>query len=390
MTQRSRRTTCGGPTGSGGRVSRGTGVRRTAAAVAAMALTMAGVWSGAAPAGAATTPAGTAASGDVTTGQQNNMRTAWDPAEPALTQPAVSASNFGQLFSTQLNGQVYAQPLVVRSHVIAATETNWVYGLDSATGAIKWSRQVGPDWTHHDGAVRRHRAGHRHHLHSRVRPATDAVYFTAKINDGGRPTTPNWYVHAVDPATGAERAGWPVRLGGSPSNDPTRVFNAETAAQRPGPPAAQRGRVRRLRLLLRPRPYVGYVVGRQHDHRPGDRDVEHRERHQHGRGWHLAGRRRAGRRRRRHLLRHRQRHRPAARHPARPRRPRWPSRWFASHVQPDGSLRPGTSSPPPTTPSSTRTTPTWAAGDRWRSPTATGQPPILISWSRSARTATST
>jgi polyvinyl alcohol dehydrogenase (cytochrome) len=46
-------------------------------------------------------------------------------------------------WSAGLGGAVYGQPLVIGSTVIAATETDEVYGLDRATGAIRWHVKVG-------------------------------------------------------------------------------------------------------------------------------------------------------------------------------------------------------------------------------------------------------
>ncbi len=71
---------------------------------------------------------------DEVTVSQNDLRTGWDQNERALSPSVVGGGHFGQLFSTAVNGQVYAQPLVVGSHVIVATENNWVYGLNSVTG----------------------------------------------------------------------------------------------------------------------------------------------------------------------------------------------------------------------------------------------------------------
>ena len=53
------------------------------------------------------------AQADVTTVSVDTLRTGWDQNEPALGPSAVSAADFGQLFATQLDGQVYAQPIVV-------------------------------------------------------------------------------------------------------------------------------------------------------------------------------------------------------------------------------------------------------------------------------------
>jgi hypothetical protein len=65
-------------------------------------------------------------------------------------------------------------------------------------------------------------------------PATNAVFFMAKVNDGTDAQHPHFWMHSINPATGAERAGWPVSIQGTPSNDPGDPFNPETAAQRPG------------------------------------------------------------------------------------------------------------------------------------------------------------
>jgi len=78
---------------------------------------------------------------DEVTASQDDLRTGWDPAEPAMT-PA-DVKTFGQLFSTPVNGQVYAQPLVIGSTVIVATENDMVYGLDAATGAVQWQTSLG-------------------------------------------------------------------------------------------------------------------------------------------------------------------------------------------------------------------------------------------------------
>ena len=83
---------------------------------------------------------------DVLTVSSDVLRTGWDQNEPGLSPTQVSAPDFGRLFATQLNGQVYAQQVVSHGVLLAATENNWVYGLDPVTGAIKWQRNVGPAW----------------------------------------------------------------------------------------------------------------------------------------------------------------------------------------------------------------------------------------------------
>jgi hypothetical protein len=60
--------------------------------------------------------------------------TAWDANEPGLSPASVTSSDFGQLFSTPVDGQVYAEPILAAGTLIAATEANGIYGLDPVTG----------------------------------------------------------------------------------------------------------------------------------------------------------------------------------------------------------------------------------------------------------------
>lgn len=45
--------------------------------------------------------------------------------------------------SPQLDGDIYAEPLVIDANVIAATESNSLYALDGATGEIVWRTNLG-------------------------------------------------------------------------------------------------------------------------------------------------------------------------------------------------------------------------------------------------------
>ncbi|WP_141305770.1 outer membrane protein assembly factor BamB family protein, partial [Sinomonas atrocyanea] len=204
---------------------------------------------------------GTTASADVGTIAVDSLRTGWDSSESALSPSAVGSTNFGKLFSTAVDGQVYAQPLVVGQTVVAATENNAVYGLDATTGAVKWTRSVGPAWpasTVSCGDLVPNIGITSSPVYD---AATNSVFLTAKTNDGANAQLPHWYMHSIDITTGAERAGFPVMINGAPTNDPTHPFNALTAMQRPG-------------LLLMGgvvyagfashcdyNPFVGYVVG---------------------------------------------------------------------------------------------------------------------------------
>ncbi|MFJ8106191.1 choice-of-anchor D domain-containing protein [Streptomyces sp. NPDC096132] len=171
---------------------------------------------------------------DVTTVSEDTYRTGWDDNEPGLAPEQVSSSDFGQQFSTTVDGQVYAQPLVVGKTVVVATENNKVYGLNSATGAKTWTKSLGAAWPASAigcGDLVPNIGVTATPVYD---PSTGTVYLTSKVNDGPDTQHPSWYVHALSVTTGAERGGWPVKVSGAPVNDPGRPFNAYTAMQRPG------------------------------------------------------------------------------------------------------------------------------------------------------------
>jgi Abnormal spindle-like microcephaly-assoc'd, ASPM-SPD-2-Hydin/PQQ-like domain len=171
---------------------------------------------------------------DVVTAGFDNLRTGWDSSEKDLYPTTVTGSNFGQLFATSVEGQVYAQPLVVGDTVIVNTEDDYVYGLDATTGAIKWRDNFGPAWPASTVGCADLTPNLGSTSTAVYDPTTNAVYLTTKVNNGADATSPSWYLHSVDASTGVERSGWPTRITGTPSNDPDRPFNAETVNQRPG------------------------------------------------------------------------------------------------------------------------------------------------------------
>jgi hypothetical protein len=89
----------------------------------------------------------------VTTYHYDNLRTGWNPNETMLT-AAKFPSPFGMLASVTLDDQVDAQPLIVPNQTIfdgtkhdvvyVATASNTVYAIDASTGAILYSRNLGP------------------------------------------------------------------------------------------------------------------------------------------------------------------------------------------------------------------------------------------------------
>ncbi|MFC4036634.1 choice-of-anchor D domain-containing protein [Streptomyces polygonati] len=198
---------------------------------------------------------------DETTVSTDTLRTGWDQNEPGLGPSSVSAPDFGQLFSTTVNGQVYAQPIVVGGTVVTVTENNWIYGMNAATGAVTWSRSVGAPWP--ASAIGCGDLVPNVGITSTpvYDPASNALFFIAKVNDGPDANNPHFYLHSVNPATGAERSGWPVTVQGSPTNNPGATFNPKTAAQRAGLLLLDGVVYAGFASHCDYGPYVGYVAG---------------------------------------------------------------------------------------------------------------------------------
>ena len=78
---------------------------------------------------------------DVLTNRYHNARTGANLNETLLNQSNVNVNDFGKLFARGVDGQIYAQPLIVsdleipelgkRSIVIVATTRNMVYAFDA-------------------------------------------------------------------------------------------------------------------------------------------------------------------------------------------------------------------------------------------------------------------
>lgn len=88
--------------------------------------------SGSAPPG----PVGLGRATSWTTYHADAIRSGVAPGLPAAGRLAIG-------WSTSLDGAVYGQPLVVAGMVIAATENDSVYGLDFATGRVRWRAHLG-------------------------------------------------------------------------------------------------------------------------------------------------------------------------------------------------------------------------------------------------------
>lgn len=201
----------------------------------------------------------TRARADEITISQGNARTGWDQSEPGLSPATLKSGTFGQLFATQLSGQVYAQPLVVGNSLIVVTEQDDVYSLNAQAGTVNWKLSLGPSWpsgvlgcgdlTPDIGSTST----------PVYDPATGDVYLTAVVNDGPSLYQPHVYFVAVNAQTG--RKDWQVPVSGAPSNDPSRPFDPLTERQRASLLLMNGSVYMAFGSYCDYSPYVGYVAG---------------------------------------------------------------------------------------------------------------------------------
>ena len=168
------------------------------------------------------------------TNSGDNLRTGWYPDEPSITPQLVSGGTFGQLWSAPVEGQVYAQPLLANGTLLVATENNKVYGLDPATGALKWSKSLGTPWNASDIGCGDLAPTIGVTATPVVDPATDTAYLTHKTYVSGSSGPARWYMDAINLASGAEQPGFPVELAGTAQNSSRQTFEPTTELQRPG------------------------------------------------------------------------------------------------------------------------------------------------------------
>jgi hypothetical protein len=172
---------------------------------------------------------------DTTTVANDQLRTGWYSNQTNLSPDLVSGGTFGKLFAANVDGQVYAQPLVSQGTLLIVTETNNIYGLDPVTGAQKWTRNLGVPFN--PSAVSCSDLAPSVGITGTpvIDPLTNIAYFTSKTYVGGSTSGPvAWYMHAVDVATGNEESGFPVQIQGTATNDTSHPFDSTTQMQRPG------------------------------------------------------------------------------------------------------------------------------------------------------------
>ena len=213
---------------------------------------------------AASSSVATAGAGDVTA-SLNAMRTGWDPDEPGLAPVAdggpVGAASFGQLFTAHLNGEIYAQPLVVGNVLVVATETNHVYGLNAVTGAVEWSRYLGKPEPYTSTGCTNLTPAIGVTSTPVYDPATGAIYLTTVVDDGPTVAQPHVYTYAMSLSSGRVLPGWPVSIQGSPVNGPGMSFDPLSERQRPGLLLLGGSVYMAFGAYCDYLPYSGYVAG---------------------------------------------------------------------------------------------------------------------------------
>ena len=165
---------------------------------------------------------------DVLTWHNDLARTGQNLSEVVLTPANVNSTSFGKLFFIPVDGQVYAQPLLVsalsipgvglRDVVYAATEHDTVYACDADTGAIFWQRSMLlPGETPSDplgcGDLTPELGITATPVIDRASGPSGTIYVVAMSKDA----TGNYFqrLHALDLASGAEELGGPVSISAS-------------------------------------------------------------------------------------------------------------------------------------------------------------------------------
>ncbi|MDX6717527.1 MAG: hypothetical protein QOH30_4085, partial [Baekduia sp.] len=170
------------------------------------------------------------------TNSGSDLRDGWYPDQPKLAPDLVGGGTFGKLWSADVDGQVYAQPLVSAGHVLVATQRNQVSSFDAESGATRWSRKLLhptpfnpldvscsdllPDIGVTSTPV--------------IDPATNTMYLTHKTYASGSSGAALYWLDALDVTTGVDRPGFPVQLQGAADNLPGVTFDAKYELQRPG------------------------------------------------------------------------------------------------------------------------------------------------------------
>src|SRR5215831_6432467 len=153
--------------------------------------------------------------------QHNDLaRTGQNLSETVLTPSNVNVNQFGLLFKTGVDNQVYAQPLVVanvsigggtHNVVYVATTNNSVYAFDADNGTQYWHVNLGTpisNANYGSGCVDIN--GNAGIVGTPViDPTSGTLYVVNSLNSAG---VFSFMLHALDISTGTDKTGSPVQI----------------------------------------------------------------------------------------------------------------------------------------------------------------------------------
>ena len=188
---------------------------------------------------------------NVTTSHDDNSRTGQFTQETVLTPANVNSGHFGKVFSTAVDGWVYAQPLYLSTVSISggihnvlyvATEHDSLYAIDADDGTIYWQASlIPPGGTTINSSGDLQCADIVPEVGITGTPVIDrttgTIYLVAVSKIGG---SFYQYLHAIDIATGAEKFAGPKLIQASVPGTATDSvggyvsFNAKMENQRAG------------------------------------------------------------------------------------------------------------------------------------------------------------
>ena len=187
--------------------------------------------------------AGAFASTSVTTYHNDNMRTGWNSDERILTPKNVSGNKFNLIASTALDDQVDAQPLVVTDQeikgkgkhnvVYVATESNSIYAIDAASGAVLRHVKLGKPVSYVNLPGQCNNNGPNVGIDSTpvIDPNTDTMYVVTYTMESNAQT---YRLHALSLSSLADETPSVVITASAPlSKSGTYRFNASSSRQRP-------------------------------------------------------------------------------------------------------------------------------------------------------------
>jgi len=198
-------------------------------------------------------PSSAFAATDVLTWHNNLARTGLNSREWTLTPGNVNVADFGKLWVANLDGQIYAQPLVVSglnfpgwdiyNALYVATEHDSVYAIDANTGFFLWRRsllapgETPADTDECDSITPEVGITGTPVIDRRTGP-NGTIYVVTMSRDGAG----NYFqrLHALDLTTGAEEFGGPVEIvatypgTGANSSNGNVVFNPAQYLERAG------------------------------------------------------------------------------------------------------------------------------------------------------------